>query len=319
MKKICSIFISSLLILTALTGCSKEQGENTDRREIAVQESQEKLKIVTTNSILGNLVENVVGNNADVYSIVPVGIDPHEYEPLPKDIQEVDDADIIFYNGLNLETGGNGWFVKLMESTLKKEDVDFFAASKKVEPMYLTSSEKKEEQDPHAWLDIQNGIKYVENIRDVLVEKDSKNKNIYEENTNNYIKKLQELDTQAKEEFADIPEDKKMLVSSEGAFKYFSKAYGLTAAYIWEINTENQGTPEQMTKVIDTIRNWNIPSLFVETSVDSRSMEQVSRETGIPIYEKLFTDSIAKKGTVGDSYYSMMQWNLDKIHEGLSK
>lgn len=127
-------------------------------------------------------MKNVGQDKIELHSIVPIGTDPHEYEPLPEDIAKASEADILFFNGLNLETGGNGWFNKLMKTAKKVENKDYFSTSKNVTPQYLTSAGQEQTEDPHAWLDIENGIKYVENIRDVLVEKDPKNKDFYTEN-----------------------------------------------------------------------------------------------------------------------------------------
>lgn len=315
MKK-SSLILSSLiagLMVFFLAGCST--GESSTEKNSA----NDKFKVVATNSIIADMVENVGGEHVDVHSIVSRGTDPHEYEPLPEDISKSTDADVIFYNGLNLETGGNGWFLKLMQTSKKKENEDYFVVSKNVEPMYLTSEGQESEQDPHAWLSLKNGITYVNNIKDILVEKDVKHKEDYEKNAKAYTEKLEALHNENTSRFADIPKDKNLLVTSEGAFKYFSKAYGVNAAYIWEINTENQGTPDQMSQIIGKIKQTKVPNLFVEQSVDARSMETVSRETGIPIYDTIFTDSLAKKGEPGDTYYDMLKWNLDTIHEGLMK
>lgn len=307
---------SKLLILLFalgifLVGCSAKS-------EKSEQTKDGKLTVVATNSILADMAKEVGKDKVTIHSIVPVGTDPHEYEVLPEDIKKASDAKVILYNGLNLETG-NGWFNNLMETAKKVEDEDYFAVSCEVEPLYLTSAGQETQADPHAWLDVSNGIKYVEEITRILSEKDPENKEVYEKNSQEYRKKLESLDQQAKESFATISEEKKLLVTSEGAFKYFSKAYQLPAAYIWGINTESQGTPDQMSAIIDQVKASKVPGLFVESSVDPRSMERVSKETGVPIAEKLFTDSVAKSGETGDSYYGMMKWNIEAIHDGLSK
>ncbi|WP_196756561.1 metal ABC transporter solute-binding protein, Zn/Mn family, partial [Streptococcus gallolyticus] len=163
-------------------------------------------------------------------------------------------------------------------------------------------------------------IIYAKNIAKQLIAKDPKNKEFYTKNLTSYINKLDKLDQEAKQKFSKIPENKKLIVTSEGCFKYFSKAYGVPSAYIWEINTEEEGTPEQTTSLVRKLKEGPTPSaLFVESSVDDRPMKTISKETGISIYSKIFTDSIANKGEEGDSYYSMMKWNLDKIAEGLSQ
>lgn len=282
----------------------------------ADQQSSNQLRVVTTNSILEDMVRQVAGDKVALHSIVARGVDPHEYEPKPTDISETTQADVIFHNGLNLETGGSGWFSKLIKTAHKKDREQVFEASDAVTPLYLTTNQS--EQDPHAWLDLGNGIRYVETITAILKAKDPKHANYYQERSDTYLAKLKKLDAAAKEKFLDIPEKQRLLVTSEGAFKYFSKAYHVIPAYIWEINTESQGTPEQMAEVLAKINASEVKALFVETSVSPKSMAQVSKETGLPIYSKIFTDSLAKKGEIGDTYYDMMKWNLDKIHQGLS-
>ena len=311
-KRLIVIAVAVVVILgSVLWFANNSQGGQTGNHD--------KLQVVATNSIIGNMVEVVAGDKVALHTIVPRGTDPHEYEPRPQDVSAAQEADVLFHNGLNLETGGSGWFKKMYQNAGKKTNQQVFAVSKGVVAKHLTDKGKENELDPHAWLDMQNGIKYVKNIEKVLIAKDPDNANTYKKRTAAYVNKLSSLDKSAKTKFNNIPENKKLLVTSEGAFKYFSAAYGITPAFIWEINTESQGTPEQMKLVLEKIRATNVPSLFVESSVSPKAMEKVSKETGLPIYSKIYTDSLAKKGQAADTYYGMMKWNLDKIAEGLSK
>ena len=310
MKK-CRYLVLLLVAIVGLAACSSQKSSSDS--------SSSKLNVVATNSIIADITKNIAGDKINLHSIVPVGQDPHEYEPLPEDVKKTSKADLIFYNGINLETGGNAWFTKLVENAQKKENKDYYAVSEGVDVIYLEGQNEKGKEDPHAWLNLENGIIYAQNIAKRLIEKDPDNKTTYEKNLKAYVEKLTALDKEAKEKFNNIPEEKKMIVTSEGCFKYFSKAYNVPSAYIWEINTEEEGTPDQIKSLVEKLRKTKVPSLFVESSVDDRPMKTVSKDTNIPIYAKIFTDSIAEKGEEGDSYYSMMKYNLDKISEGLAK
>ena len=310
MKK-CRFLVLLLLAFVGLAACSSQKS--------STETGSSKLNVVATNSIIADITKNIAGDKINLHSIVPVGQDPHEYEPLPEDVKKTSQADLIFYNGINLETGGNAWFTKLVENAKKKENKDYYAVSEGVDVIYLEGQNEKGKEDPHAWLNLENGIIYAKNIAKRLSEKDPANKETYEKNLKAYVEKLSALDKEAKEKFNNIPEEKKMIVTSEGCFKYFSKAYNVPSAYIWEINTEEEGTPDQIKTLVEKLRKTKVPSLFVESSVDDRPMKTVSKDTNIPIYAKIFTDSIADQGEEGDSYYSMMKYNLDKISEGLVK
>ena len=310
MKKLGALLVLFLSVI-ALVACS------TGKKDTAT--SDQKLKVVATNSIIADITKNIAGDKIDLHSIVPVGQDPHEYEPLPEDVKKTSQADLIFYNGINLETGGNAWFTKLVENAKKTENKDYFAVSEGVEVIYLEGQNEKGKEDPHAWLNLENGIIYAQNIAKQLIAKDPNNKEFYEKNLKEYTEKLDKLDKEAKDKFNAIDADKKLIVTSEGCFKYFSKAYGVPSAYIWEINTEEEGTPDQIKTLVEKLRQMKVPSLFVESSVDDRPMKTVSKDTNIPIYAQIFTDSIAEEGKEGDSYYNMMKYNLEKIAEGLAK
>lgn len=305
------VFSMLCIFVLALSACSNGTTGKDDKSD--------KLQVVTTYSIIYDLVKNIGGDKVEIHSLVPIGANPHEYDPLPKDVMKMTDADVVFYNGLNLEEG-NSWFEKLLKTADKSgEDAPVYKVSEGVEPIYLETKGLEKEPDPHAWMDIQNGIIYVENIKKALIEVDPKNKEYYTENAKKYTDQLKKLHEDTINRIQQIPEEKRFLISSEGAFKYFGKAYGVKTGYIWEINSENQGTPEQIRDVVQLIQSNKIPALFVETSVDRRSMETVSKETGVPIAGTIFTDSLGKSGEDGDTYLEMMKWNADTIINGLQQ
>ncbi|WP_225048510.1 metal ABC transporter solute-binding protein, Zn/Mn family [Lacticaseibacillus kribbianus] len=276
----------------------------------------DKLQVVATNSILADLVQEVGGSHVAVYSIVRRGVDPHEYEPRPSDVAADAEADLLFHNGLNLETGGSGWFKKLVTTTGQAFGKTVFAASEGVTPKHLTTN--KAEVDPHAWLDLENGVQYVRTIQRRLSDADPANAAAYQQNADAYADKLMALHEAAVAKFARLPENRRVLVTSEGAFKYFGAAYGVTPTYIWEINTESQGTPAQLQAVLGKLAASSGKHVFVESSVSPKAMQKVAKESGRTIYAKLFTDSLAAAGTTGDTYYTMMKWNLDQIYAGLA-
>lgn len=276
-------------------------------------DSGAKLKVVTTYSILYDIVRNVGGERVEIHSLAPVGSNPHEYDPLPLDVQKTSDAELVFYNGLNLEAG-NAWFDKLLLTAGKSgADAPVFRLSAGVAPQYLTSTSQAGAEDPHAWLDARNGMQYARNAQVALSQVDPANAATYQANAAAYIEQLQQLHSKAMADFTQIPVERRYLVTSEGAFKYFCAAYGFEAGYIWEINAENQGTPQQVIALLGQLKRRQVPALFVETSVDPRSMQMVARESGIAIAGTLFTDSLGLPGTPGDSYAGMLASNVETI------
>jgi ABC-type Zn uptake system ZnuABC Zn-binding protein ZnuA len=305
MKKLLPILLLCILFIAA---CGNDKKTSTTKGD-------DKLKVVTTNSIIYDMAKNVAGDNIELHSIVPIGQDPHEYEVKPKDIKALTDADVVLYNGLNLESG-NGWFEKALKQANKSlKDDDVVAVSKKVDPIYLEGAKgDKDKLDPHAWLSLDSGIKYTETIKETLLAKSKKHKDAIEKMGDEYLTQLKDLNDESHDKFKDIPKKERTIVTSEGAFKYFARQYDINPGYIWEINTEKQGTPEQMKSAIKFVKDNNVKHLLVETSVDRKIMEGLSEETKKNIYGEIFTDSIGKPGSKGDSYYKMMKYNIETIH-----
>lgn len=304
----------SLLAVFMLAACGN------DKKEEGTKTENEKLKVVTSFTIIADMAREIGGDYIDVYNLVPTGTDPHEYEPLPNDIKAATDADVLFYNGLNLEGGEKGWFFKMMDSVNQKEE-NIYSLTTRVKPMYIGGKDGTDEEiNPHAFIDPAVGVKMAEDMRDALIEKSPKNSEKIKENGDKYVNRLQELDTEFADRIATIPEKNRILVTSERAFQYLNDHYGLKEAYIWEIDTEENGSPKQIKELVHFIKEHTVPVLFVESNVDSRPMETVSKETGVPMAEKMiYSDEIGSPGDEVDTYVKYLQYNMDLIHDELSK
>ena len=218
MKK-CRFLVLLLLAFVGLAACSSQKS--------STETGSSKLNVVATNSIIADITKNIAGDKINLHSIVPVGQDPHEYEPLPEDVKKTSQADLIFYNGINLETGGNAWFTKLVENAKKKENKDYYAVSEGVDVIYLEGQSEKGKEDPHAWLNLENGIIYAKNIAKRLIEKDPVNKETYEKNLKAYVEKLSAMQTRL---WMKISASSKMLRSFD---KWKSSMVGASGTSQW--------------------------------------------------------------------------------------
>lgn len=313
MKRLFKYLALTSMSLLLLTACSPGNGPVED-----LSGKEGPLKVVTSFTIIQDLAREIGGDDIEIHNLVPTGTDPHEYEPLPLDIKMATDADILFYNGLNLEGGTDGWFFRMIESVNQKEE-NIFSLTEGVEPMYISSDDGKEEEiNPHAFIDPAVGIKMAEDMRDALIKKDPDNKDNYEERADEYLSRLKEIDRKYEEIINSIPEERRILVTSERAFQYMTDHYGLKEGYIWAIDTEENGSPEQIKSLIEFIEENHVHVLFIESNVDRRPMETISRETGIPLSEKpIYSDEIGRPGEEVDTYIKYLNYNIDLIHSEL--
>ena len=306
MKK---VTISLLIILSLiLTACGSN---NTN------DDNDGKLKVIASFTIIRDMAEQIGGDLVEVHNLVPSGTDPHEYEPRPDDIKAATNADILFYNGMNLEGGEHGWFMKMVDSINQKDEL-IFDLNVGVTPQYLMEGDTDKEVNPHSFIDPQVGIIMVKNMTKAFIDIDPENADVYNENSDNYLKRLEAVDKTYTDTINAIPEENRILVTSELAFQYMTERYGLREASVWEIDTEELGTTAQLKALIEYLKTDAPPYVFMESNVDPKPLEQVSRESGVPIYkEKIYADEIGKKGDQVDTYMKFLEHNIRIIGDAL--
>jgi len=269
-----------------------------------------KLRVVTTFTILQDMARNVAGDAAVVESITRPGAEIHDYEPTPQDVVRAQQADLVLWNGMGLER----WFERFFQ---RVRDVPSAVLTDGIEPVAITEGPYRGRPNPHAWMSPANALVYVENIRKALVAADVANAEAYNANAARYTERLRALDAPIRQRLSAIPEAQRWLVSCEGAFSYLTQNYGLRELYLWPINAEEEGTPRQVRKVVDTVRQHRIPALFCESTVSDRAMKQVAREANSRFAGVLHVDSLTEAGGDAPTFLDLLDFNARALLAGL--
>ena len=271
-----------------------------------------KFKVVTTFTVIQDIAQNVAGDAAVVESITKPGAEIHDYQPTPQDIAKAQSADLVLWNGLNLER----WFERFFQNVRNKPAV---VVTQGIVPMSIHEGPYRGTPNPHAWMSTRNALIYVENIKNALIKYDPQNAAAYTRNAAAYAQRIRNLDRPLREKLARVPQNQRFLVTSEGAFSYLARDYGFKEVYLWPINAEQQGTPQQVRRVINTVRQNHIPVVFSESTVSPRPMRQVSRETGAKYGGVLYVDSLSAKNGPVPTYLDLLNITVSTIVRGFGK
>lgn len=269
-------------------------------------------RVVTTFTVIQDIAQNVAGSAAVVESITKPGAEIHDYQPTPLDVVRAQAADLVLWNGFNLER----WFEKFFENV---KNVPSAVVSDGIEPMGIAEGPYTGKPNPHAWMSSKNALIYVENIRKALVKYDPANAATYDKNAAAYSAQIRAIDEPLRKRLGNIPADQRWLVSSEGAFSYLTRDYAMKEAYLWPINADEQGTPKQVRRVIDLVRKNRIPVVFSESTISDRAAKQVARETGARYGGVLYVDSLSAANGPVPTYLDLLKVTVETIVKGFGK
>lgn len=272
----------------------------------------DKFKAVTTFTVIADMARNVAGDMAIVESITKAGAEIHGYQPTPRDIIRAQDADLIFWNGLNLEL----WFEQFFSNL---SDVPGVTLTDGITPMGIAEGEYAGKPNPHAWMSLSSALIYIDNITSAFARHDPQNADIYRANAAAYKTKISQTIEPLKDAILAVPEDQRWLVSCEGAFSYLIRDYNMKELYLWPMNADAQGTPQQVRKVIDGVRDNNIPAVFCESTVSQAPAQQVARETGSTYGGVLYVDSLTEADGPVPTYLDLLRVTSETIAAGLTK
>ena len=270
----------------------------------------EKMKVATTFTVIADMAANVAGDAADVVSITKPGAEIHGYEPTPQDLVRASGADLILWNGLNLEL----WFAKFLSNL---GDIPSATLTDGIDPIPIASGSYQGKPNPHAWMGLDNALIYIDNIVKALAKHDPRNAEVYTENARIYKKRLRDTIEPLRRAVASIPKERRWLVTCEGAFSYLARDFGMKELYLWPMNAETVGTPQQVRTVIDGVRKNGIPVVFCESTVNTAPARQVARETGVRYGGELYVDSLSNAGGEVPTYLDLLKVTSRTIVDGL--
>ena len=272
-------------------------------------QARRKLNVVTTFTIIQDIAAHVAGDAATVESITRPGAEIHDYQPTPLDVVKAQGADLILWNGFNLEL----WFERFFGNVGR---IPSAVMTEGIAPMGIKDGPYEGKPNPHAWMSTANALVYIENIRKALSAADSANTEVYAANARAYADRVMAMDAPLRQRLGTVPEPQRWLVSSEGAFSYLAREYGWREAYLWPINADQQGTPQQVRRLIDLVRRSRIPVVFSESTVSDRPMRQVARETGARYGGVLYVDSLSAADGPVPSYLKLLETTVETITRG---
>ena len=272
----------------------------------------DKIKAVTTFTVIADIARNVAGDAAIVESITKPGAEIHDYQPTPQDVVRAQDADLIFWNGFNLER----WFKQFLQDVAGVPSV---VVSDGVAPLSIYEGPYTGKPNPHAWMSTENALVYIENIRAAFVEIDPANAETYTRNAAAYSEKVRSIRAELVESLRDIPDAKRYLVTSEGAFSYLAKDLNMQEVYLWPMNADQQGTPQQVRRVIDVVREKRIPVVFSESTISDKPARQVASETDAIYGGVLYVDSLSEANGKVPTYLDLLDVTTRTIADGFRK
>ncbi|WP_373635807.1 metal ABC transporter substrate-binding protein [Yoonia sp. SS1-5] len=272
----------------------------------------DKFKAVTTFTVIADMARNVAGDVATVESITKAGAEIHGYQPTPRDILRAQDADLILWNGLNLEL----WFEQFFANL---SDVPSATLTDGIAPISIAEGEYNGKPNPHAWMGLSNALIYVDNIRDAFIAHDPENAAIYTANAAAYQQQITDAIAPLRAAVLALPEEQRWLVTCEGAFSYLIRDFEMQELYLWPMNADQQGTPQQVRKVIDGVRKHAIPAVFCESTVSQAPAQQVARETGARYGGVLYVDSLTEADGPVPTYLDLLRVTAETIVNGLTE